>query len=242
MVFHIDSLVFYQLQSSMRWPCRTLGKKCFWFFGCGQFFFESFVDFLLFFQNIPLANHWRQVVCKTGFCLFLSIIALLTTYLTDFDGLLNNFDRAEKAPKSYHGKQNWGNYLKEHIRLFQKQASKVTLHFVWGHLSRKRTITLLTGSSYFLIWGIKHFLAYKKICCLLSWACQSQFFFRRHWFMQSMNLIMVIMNIKFHVYVTCRVLELEFYMNKANYFWCLNQLMVREFVNLPYTWTVFVIV
>ena len=30
--------------------------------------------------------------------------------------------------------------MKEHKKLDQKQVSKVTLHFVWGHLSRKQTV------------------------------------------------------------------------------------------------------
>ena len=30
--------------------------------------------------------------------------------------------------------------MKEYEKLGQKQVSKVTLHFVWGHLSRKQTV------------------------------------------------------------------------------------------------------
>ena len=30
--------------------------------------------------------------------------------------------------------------MKEHKKLYQKQVSKVTLHFVWGHLTRKQTV------------------------------------------------------------------------------------------------------
>ena len=30
--------------------------------------------------------------------------------------------------------------MKEHKKLSQKQVSKVTLHFVWGRLSRKQTV------------------------------------------------------------------------------------------------------
>ena len=30
--------------------------------------------------------------------------------------------------------------MKEHEKLGQKQVSKVTLHFVWGHFSRKQTV------------------------------------------------------------------------------------------------------
>ena len=30
--------------------------------------------------------------------------------------------------------------VKEHKKLAKKQVSKVTLHFVWGHLLRKQTV------------------------------------------------------------------------------------------------------
>ena len=30
--------------------------------------------------------------------------------------------------------------MKEHRKLYQKQVSKVTLHFVWGHFSRKQIV------------------------------------------------------------------------------------------------------
>ena len=45
--------------------------------------------------------------------------------------------------KGYHGEQNRGYHVKEHKKPDQKQVSKVTLHFVWGHLSRKRTVSLM---------------------------------------------------------------------------------------------------
>ena len=41
---------------------------------------------------------------------------------------------------SYHGEQNAGYHVKEHRKLYQKQVSKVTLHFVWGHISKKQTV------------------------------------------------------------------------------------------------------
>ena len=31
-------------------------------------------------------------------------------------------------------------HVKGHKQLCQKQVSKVTLHFVWGHLARKQTV------------------------------------------------------------------------------------------------------
>ena len=41
--------------------------------------------------------------------------------------------------------------MKEHEKLGQKQVSKVTLHFVWGHLSRKQTVTSILPLSDVLI-------------------------------------------------------------------------------------------
>ena len=42
---------------------------------------------------------------------------------------------------SYHGEENACYHVKEHKKLAQKLVSKVTLHFVWGHLSKKQTVT-----------------------------------------------------------------------------------------------------
>ena len=44
---------------------------------------------------------------------------------------------------SCHGEQNAGYPVKEHKKLDQKPVSKITLHFVWGHLSRKQTMIYL---------------------------------------------------------------------------------------------------
>ena len=41
---------------------------------------------------------------------------------------------------SCHGEQNDGYHMKDHKNLYQKQVSKVTLHFVWGLVSRKLTV------------------------------------------------------------------------------------------------------
>ena len=37
-------------------------------------------------------------------------------------------------------------HVKEHIKMCQTQVSKVTLHFVWGQLSRKQTVTRFAES------------------------------------------------------------------------------------------------
>ena len=44
-------------------------------------------------------------------------------------------------------KQKQGHHVKEHKKLYQKQVSKVTLHFVWGHLTRKQTVHCI-GTKY----------------------------------------------------------------------------------------------
>ena len=70
--------------------------------------------------------------------------ALITTYFKESDWLLKNFHQSEKGLQSYHGEQNRGYHMKEHKKLSQKQVSKVTLHFVWGQLSRKQTVLVIT--------------------------------------------------------------------------------------------------
>ena len=49
---------------------------------------------------------------------------------------------------SYHGKQNRGYHVKGQRKLCQRQLLKVTLHFVWGHPSRKQTVVLLPALVY----------------------------------------------------------------------------------------------
>ena len=44
---------------------------------------------------------------------------------------------------SCHGEENACYHVKEHKKLGQKLVSKVTLHFVWGHLSKKQTVPAL---------------------------------------------------------------------------------------------------
>ena len=41
---------------------------------------------------------------------------------------------------SCHGEQNAGYHVKEHKKLGHKEVSKVTLRFVWGHLSKQQTL------------------------------------------------------------------------------------------------------
>ena len=43
---------------------------------------------------------------------------------------------------SCHGEENACYHVKEHKKLCQKVVSKVTLHFVFGHLSKKPTVAL----------------------------------------------------------------------------------------------------
>ena len=48
---------------------------------------------------------------------------------------------------SCHGEQNAGYHVKEHKKLCQKLVSKVALHFVWGHLSKKQTVLHSTNTT-----------------------------------------------------------------------------------------------
>ena len=41
---------------------------------------------------------------------------------------------------SCHGEESACYHVKEHKKLGQKLVSKVTLHFVWGHLPKKQTV------------------------------------------------------------------------------------------------------
>ena len=94
-------------------------------------------------------HFWHQFL--TQFCMLfhmvpsvlLSMVAQITTYFKESDWLLKNLHQSESGWKTYHGEQNGGYLVKEHIKLCQKQLSKVTLHFVWGQLSRKQTVGCL---------------------------------------------------------------------------------------------------
>ena len=53
----------------------------------------------------------------------------------------NGFKRYHgEQNQGYHREQNAGYHVKEHEKLYQKQTSKMTLHFVLGHLSRKQAV------------------------------------------------------------------------------------------------------
>ena len=78
-----------------------------------------------------------QVVPSVLLCM----VALITTYMKESDWLLKNFHQSENGLKCYHGEQNRGYHLKEYKKLYYKLVSKVMLHFVWGQLSRKQTVS-----------------------------------------------------------------------------------------------------
>ena len=70
--------------------------------------------------------------------LLLSMVAFLTIFL-----LAENLQQPIRILGisgywSCHGEQNAGYHVKEHEKLGQKQVSKVTLHFVWGHIMWKK--------------------------------------------------------------------------------------------------------
>ena len=123
-------------------------------------FVESFVTFLAFerffliwcmsfwTRGMVITNNiWLQTKCEVTWYLFqvqffmlFHMVALLTAHFKDSSRLLKKINQSENGWKSYHGKQNQGCHVKEHKKLIQKLVSKMTLHFVWGHLSKKQTV------------------------------------------------------------------------------------------------------
>ena len=79
--------------------------------------------------------------------LLLSMVAFLTIFL-----LAENLQQPIRVFEiggywSCHGEQNASYHVKEDKNLYQKMVSKVTLHFVWGHLSRKQTVQRLLAQA-----------------------------------------------------------------------------------------------
>jgi len=97
-------------------------------------------------SNKMQGHFWHQFLNQISMLfhvvafILVSMAAKITAYFKDSDWLLKNFDQWENGWKSYHGEQNRGYHVKEHKKVVQKHVSKVTLHFVWGHLSRKQTV------------------------------------------------------------------------------------------------------
>ena len=83
-------------------------------------------------------------------CILFSMVALLTAYFKDSYWLLKKINQSKNGWKSYHGEQNQGYHEKEHKKLIQKLVSKMTLHFVWSHLSKKQTVFCVIGVLWFL--------------------------------------------------------------------------------------------
>ena len=75
------------------------------------------------------------------FSAFLSMVAFLTIFL-----LAKNLQQPIRIFEigdywSCHGEQNASYHIKEDKNLYEKMVSKLTLHFLWGHLSRKQTVS-----------------------------------------------------------------------------------------------------
>ena len=101
-----------------------------------------------FSENGPKQNAWSiltpvsdtdfsALLCdlEAAFCLHFGLHSSSNNRLFQrFWLVVEELGPIAKRLKSYHGEQNWGYHLKEQEKLDQKQASKVTLHFVWGHL------------------------------------------------------------------------------------------------------------
>ena len=58
----------------------------------------------------------------------LSMVALITTYMKESDWLLKNFHQSENGLQSYHGEQNRGYHLKEHIKVIMGRLRGVRVH------------------------------------------------------------------------------------------------------------------
>ena len=56
---------------------------------------------------------------------------------------------------SCHGEENACYHVKEHKKLGQKLVSKVTLHFVWGHLPKKQTVVSYCPPCLPYSWNLK---------------------------------------------------------------------------------------
>ena len=94
-----------------------------------------------------MQGHFWHLFLAQFFMLFhmvalvlLSMVAFLTIFL-----LAENLQQPIRVFEiggywSCHGEQNASYHVKEDKNLYQKMVSKVTLHFVWGHLSRKQTV------------------------------------------------------------------------------------------------------
>ena len=88
---------------------------------------------LLLFQMVPFfflsMGAWRATNTKLSDC-----------------GCWNCFNQSGYGWVSYHAEQNEWYHLKEHWKLSQKLVSKVSHHFVEGHLSEKQTVKGWLGS------------------------------------------------------------------------------------------------
>ena len=94
-----------------------------------------------------MQGHFWHLFLAQFFMLFhmvalvlLSMVAFLTIFL-----LAENLQQPIRIFEiggywSCHGEQNASYHVKEDKNLYQKMVSKMTLHFGWGHLSRKQTV------------------------------------------------------------------------------------------------------
>ena len=94
-----------------------------------------------------MQGHFWHLFLIQFFMLFMLVVSVLLSmvaFSTPFL-LVNTFQQPIRTFEisgywSNHGGQNAGYHVKEHRKLNQKQVSKVTLHFVWRHISRKQTV------------------------------------------------------------------------------------------------------
>ena len=94
----------------------------------GHFWHRFLAQFFMLFHMVALV--------------LLSMVAFLTIFL-----LAENLHQPIRVFEiggywSCHGEQNASYHVKEDKNLNQKMVSKVTLHFVWGHIARKQTVVV----------------------------------------------------------------------------------------------------
>ena len=121
----------------------------------GHFWHMLLAQFFMLFHEVAL--------------LLLSMVAFLTIFL-----LAENLQQPIRVFEiggywSCHGEQNASYHVKEDKNLFQKMVSKVTLHFVWGHLSIKQTVSSL----------MKQFFGTTLSVKSNGWLCTTYTFFLR---------------------------------------------------------------
>ena len=96
--------------------------------------------------GLPVCDFWSQFLTQFSMLsqmvpfFLLSMAAYKTSRESLLIGSLYYFHQSGDGYLGCHREQNGWHHLKEHWKPVQKLVSKVTYHFVEGHLSRKQTV------------------------------------------------------------------------------------------------------